>query len=243
MRIDRTRRLYAHRGGSARFVENSDRALEEALADPLLDVETDVRLSADGVVVLSHDPTLERAWGLPLEVARTPWRVLARVRGPRGERMMRLEELVDAAPARALNIDPKDDAVVAPLLGVLSRRRAFDHTILASFSTRRLLRIRQMQAQARTATTPLEIASLWAAAAGGPAPRVSSRACAMQIPERVWGMAVLTDRLVALAHARGIRVDVWTINDHDRAARLLARGVDGIMTDRPERIRPIFAQL
>ena len=58
---------------------------------------------------------------------------------------------------------------------------------------------------------------------------------ALQAPEKYKGIVpVVTRRFVRKAHDRGIRVDVWTIDDEAAMRRLLSFGVDGIMTDRPD---------
>jgi glycerophosphoryl diester phosphodiesterase len=59
------------------------------------------------------------------------------------------------------------------------------------------------------------------------------RGRALQVPPRRGFIPVLRERLVRAAHAAGIEVHVWTINDPDRARRLLALGIDGIMSDDP----------
>ena len=57
---------------------------------------------------------------------------------------------------------------------------------------------------------------------------------AVQIPERYRGVRVLTPSLIAAAHRRGTEVHVWTVNDPDDMRRLVASGVDGIVTDRAD---------
>jgi glycerophosphoryl diester phosphodiesterase len=58
---------------------------------------------------------------------------------------------------------------------------------------------------------------------------------ALQPPEKYKGVVpVVTRRFVREAHDRGLRVDVWTIDDEPAMRRLLSFGVDGIMTDRPD---------
>lgn len=64
----------------------------------------------------------------------------------------------------------------------------------------------------------------------------SPDATALQVPERFGGIEVLTPTLVRTAKSRNLRVDTWTINDEETMRRLVREGVDGIVTDRPDRL-------
>ena len=57
---------------------------------------------------------------------------------------------------------------------------------------------------------------------------------ALQLPERWYGLPILTPRLIRAAHADGLQVHAWTINEPVAMRRLLDRGLDGIITDRPD---------
>ncbi|HEX9185127.1 MAG TPA: glycerophosphodiester phosphodiesterase family protein, partial [Burkholderiales bacterium] len=81
------------------------------------------------------------------------------------------------------------------------------------------------EAQAFTALGRLRLAAL-----------SSPDAVALQVPERLGDYEVLTPSLIASARSRNLRVHAWTINDEDAMRRLIALGVDGIMTDRPDRL-------
>ena len=62
----------------------------------------------------------------------------------------------------------------------------------------------------------------------------------MQIPEEAKGLTILTPRLIAAAKARNIDIHVWTVNDPDDMRRLIDMGVDGIITDYPDRMFEIL---
>jgi glycerophosphoryl diester phosphodiesterase len=64
----------------------------------------------------------------------------------------------------------------------------------------------------------------------------SPDAQALQVPEYYGSIQVVTKRFLEAAHARNLRVHVWTVNDVDSMKRLLKLGVDGIMTDYPNRL-------
>ncbi len=77
-------------------------------------------------------------------------------------------------------------------------------------------------------------------------PRISQGATALQVPVRKGRIRIVTARVIRAAHAIGLEVHVWTINEVDEMRRLLNMGVDGIFTDFPFELRQLvdaeFAQ-
>jgi glycerophosphoryl diester phosphodiesterase len=133
-----------------------------------------------------------------------------------------------------VNIDPKHDAVVAPLAEVLRRSAAIDRVCVGAFSDRRLSRIRDLLGPALCVSMgPKQVARLVAASRGLPGGGGVIAPCA-QVPVSQGPIPLVTPRFVAEAHRRGIQVHVWTIDDRTEMERLLDLGVDGIMTDRPQ---------
>jgi len=211
------------------------------------DIETDAHVTADGKVVLIHDDVVDRLFDATGPVALLPWRDLAQLRSPQGGRIPLLSDVLEEFSDLAFNIDAKTDAVVGPLLDVLEEHAAFDRVLLASFSERRLNRIRRSgHGGVTTSLGATAVARLLAAAGTGtnptswhvPGPRQGVRA--VQVPTSYGPVPVVTQRLVATAHAAGIAVHVWTINDEDEMVRLLDLGVDGIVTDRPTLLRDVL---
>ena len=149
----------------------------------------------------------------------------------RGARIPRLAELL-AWPGIRVNIDPKTDACVVPLVALVERLGAWDRVGFGSFSGRRLRRIRALSGgRACTSMGPRAVAVARAAAATGRMPRQG--ADCLQVPPRVGGLPVVTGRFVRAAHRSGLPVHVWTVNDETTMHALLDLGVDGVMTDRP----------
>lgn len=241
--------LLAHRGGGEEAPENSVEAFAHARSLGVRDIETDAHVTADGKVVLIHDDVVDRLFDATGPVALLPWRDLAQLRSPQGGRIPLLSDVLEEFPDLAFNIDAKTDAVVGPLLDVLEDHAAFDRVLLASFSERRLNRIRR--SGHRGLTTSLgatAVARLLAAAETGtnptswhvPGPRQGVRA--VQVPPSYGPVPVVTKRFVATAHAAGIAVHVWTVNEESEMVRLLDLGVDGIVTDRPTLLREVLRQ-
>ena len=150
-----------------------------------------------------------------------------------------LDALLEEFPDARVNIDPKGDPVVEPLAGVLRRHDALDRVCLGSFSGRRLRRLRRLLGEGLcTSAGPLATAAFRLASLGLPAPR-GHHDC-LQVPVRQSGLPLVDQRFLDLAHRRGLKVHVWTIDDPAEMHRLLDLGVDGLMTDRPTVLRDVL---
>ena len=237
---------FAHRGGAAAGDENTAEAFGRAVALGYRYVETDTHATADGVAVVFHDSTLDRMLGRPGRVRDVRWADLAALRVGGAAVVPRLDDMLDAWPDVRFNIDVKSDSGVGPTLDAVARTGARDRVLLASFSTARLARIRRAVGPAvPTSMGSREVAALWAAA------RMRRRrirlpawlpesVVAAQVPVRQGRLRVVDRRLLDLAHARGLQVHVWTIDDPTEMNELLDLGVDGIMTDRIEVLREVY---
>ena len=194
-------------------------------------LETDVHTTADGVVVAFHDDALDRVTDRTGRIAALPWAEVKRARVG-GHPVPLLDEVLGTWPEVRVNIDPKHDASVVPLVDVLRRTQAFHRVCVAAFSDRRLARFRRLTGhQVCTGMGPGEIARLRVAAWGGLTGPFAA-AC-VQVPIRYGRVPLVDRRLLSSAHRRGLPVHVWTIDDPIEMDRLLDLGVDGIMTDRP----------
>jgi glycerophosphoryl diester phosphodiesterase len=217
-------------------------------------LETDVHLTRDGVVMAFHDGVLDRVTdrrgpiasltAAEVENADAGWAFTADEgrtfphRG-RGVRIPRLDALLDAWPQVRVNIDPKSDAVVAPLVDVLRRHDAFERVCVGSFSDARIARVRALAAgRICTSMGPRATAIAWAACRTGRIPRQG--ADCMQIPVSTRGVALVTPALLRAAHHSGLQVHVWTIDERAEMERLLDMGVDGLMTDRIATLREVM---
>ena len=239
----------AHRGGAAEAPENSAAAFAHAVSLGYDYLETDVHLSADGVVVAIHDPVLDRVADRPGSVHDLPWAEIRRARLAGTEEVPRLDEVLAAWPGVRWNIDAKHDAVVAPLVEVLRRAGATGRALVTAFSDRRVAAVRRLAgpqlctSTAPAATVALRLASLAPAPLplrGGPPGAAWGPAGAVQVPTRWKSVTVVDRRLVGAAHRAGLAVHVWTIDDAGEMQRLLDLGVDGIMTDRPTLLRQVL---
>jgi glycerophosphoryl diester phosphodiesterase len=168
-----------------------------------------------------------------------PWSEVRRARVQGSEPVPLLEDLLGLWPEVRVNIDPKHDAAVDPLVDVLRRTKALDRVCVGAFSDRRLARIRGLLGpRLCTSMGPRQVARLMAASRGVPAGRFTA-AC-VQVPTRRGPVPLVTPRFLDAAHHRGLPVHVWTVNDPDEMRQLLDLGVDGIMTDAPDVLKQVM---
>jgi glycerophosphoryl diester phosphodiesterase len=237
---------FAHRGGSAEAPENTYVAFAHAVSLGYRYLETDVHASADGVLVVCHDPTLERVAGRPVAIRELRWSQLEHIRVAGSEPLPRLDDLLASLPNARFNIDAKDDLAVRPLAELLADNDLMDRVCVTSFSDRRLSWLRaRLGPRLCTAAGPRQVTNLKmtsllpARRRPGRIPGLAGTHAA-QIPQRWGGVALADRRLVETAHRAGLAVHVWTVDDTGAMKRLLDLGVDGIMTDHPTRLRTVL---
>jgi len=247
----------AHRGGAGEAPENTLEAFGAAVALGFRYLETDAHVTSDGVVVAFHDPCLDdatdRAGAIAaLSIEEVEAADAGFVFSPdggrsfpfrgRGVRIPRLEALLLRWPQARVNIDPKADACVEPLVALVDRLGAWDRVAVGAFSDQRLRRVRALShGRACTSMGPraVAVARIASLMRGGRMPRQGAEC--IQVPIRSGRIPIVTAGFVRAAHRAGLHVHVWTVNDPTAMHELLDLGVDGIMTDRPRVLRDVFA--
>jgi glycerophosphoryl diester phosphodiesterase len=234
----------AHRGGSLDGLENSMAAFARAVELGYRYVETDVHTTADGVLVALHDATLDRVTDRTGAVAALPWREVRAARIAGVEPIPLLADILHGWPDLRVNVDPKSDAAVGPLVDVVHRAGAVDRVCVGSFSDRRLRQVRAaLGPHLCTSMGPGEVRRLVLAARGLLPPAAVPRAAAcVQVPPRQGRVALAEPRLLGRAHTLGLPVHVWTVNDPAQMRALLDLGVDGIVTDDPAALRSVLEE-
>lgn len=229
----------AHRGGALEAEENTLPAFDRAVALGYSHVELDVHATADGVAVIHHDPTPERMTGEPRRLEDLTWSQVSRLRTPGGAAIARLDDLLARHPGLRVAIEAKARSAVAPLAEAVRRTGALHRVCVGAFDpactreARRLLGSGLCWSPAHAG-----VARIWLAGWGLPLP--GSGFQVLQVPLRFRGVPVVTSRFLRAAHARGIAVQVWTVNDPAEAEHLIDMGVDALMTDRPEWLRALL---
>lgn len=235
---------FAHRGGAHHpdlpGLENTLSAFRHAHALGYRYLETDVHVTADGVLIAFHDDVLDRVTQRSGAVKDLPHSEIQQALIAGREPIPTLDELLTAFPDARFNIDLKADGAVVPLAEVIAAHDAADRVLVGSFSRRRLAHFRQVTGgRVPTSAHPWEVAVYRLTPGLRLGARLASwltpgRPDALQVPHRRGRLTVVTRGLVARAHANGVHVHVWTIDDPDEMEHLVALGVDGIMTDRTD---------
>lgn len=251
--------IIAHRGGRGGAPENTLAGCDWALDHGAEALEVDVQLTADNELLVIHDPTVDRTTNGTGRVRALSTQALQALDAGytwqdangaypyrnQGIRLPTLRELLERYPDTPLIVELKGGAGPA-IANAMSRLLAdtgrTDGLVVASFSLRILQRFRALRPTLPTNMALPETAWFylrhWVGLASVPAPQGQ----AFQVPHWYGPVRVVQRRFVHAAHACGMPVHVWTVNDRSEMATLLACGVDGLITDYPQRARGAAAQ-
>ena len=243
-----------HRGCAGEAPENTLASFERGLAHGADVLETDVHLTRDGVPVLIHDDGVERTTEGRGRVGQLDWSALQALdagyryqardgshpfRG-QGLRIPSLADALAALPGSRFNLELKEglpgiveqtlDAIAAAGRDALTLVTAAEDPLMASLRKA----VKQRGAGVALGASAGEVGRFASAAARGETPPPGPMA--LQIPPAFAGRALVTPELVDAAHRSGVQVHVWTINEPDEIAALLALGVDGVVSDFPARV-------
>ena len=224
----------AHRGGAGLAGENSLAAFAMSHALGLRHVETDVRLTRDGVPVLVHDATLRRTHGIDRAVADLVRRDLL-------DDLLTLADALDLFPDTGVALDVKDLAAAPAIADTLRHTASTSRVCVAGAWDRTLA------ALAVLAGPDLSVAMGWRsllaliAASRTRAPLIRrGRSSFAHVPLRLGRLPVFAEQVVHRAHRIGVRVLVWTVDDPATMHHLLDAGADGLITDRPDLLREVL---
>jgi glycerophosphoryl diester phosphodiesterase len=234
--------VIAHRGVSGEAPENTLAAFRLALKAGVDGVELDVHLSADGVPVVLHDPALERTTtgrGLVVEQALVALKQLDAGRWFNqrfeGERIPTLAEALDLLKPVRVIIEIKNNPIGYP--GIAARvasvvREVGHRTItVSSFDHPVLLEM-------KAAAPDMPTAVLFSARPVDPVALARAAGAAFLHPQWVY----VSREMVEVAHAAGLRLETWTLDDLAQMKRILTAGPDAIMSNHPVRLKTLLAQ-
>lgn len=250
--------IYAHRGGAALRPENTVAAFDHGIAHGAEGLEFDVHLSKDGIVVVHHDETLERTTNGRGRIADFTADELARIDAGhnfgdgngsfpfRGQEIgiPTLRAVLRRYPNARLIIELKVDGpeLAKQVVEDVRAADAVERVAIGSFFPAALEAVRRYEPAIATGAAKEEtrwaLYRSWAGLSIGSTPYRE-----FQVPEWSGFTPIVTRRFVNAAHRAGIPVKVWTVNDTDTMRRLLARGVDALITDRPDLAKHVVAEL
>jgi glycerophosphoryl diester phosphodiesterase len=247
--------LIAHRGGSRLAPENTLVAFQNAAqlwgADML---EMDVQLTRDGEVVVIHDETVDRTTAGTGRVGDLTLSQLQeldagyRFRDPDGKpnfrgvgvTIPRFEDVLLALPDIRMNVETKDGISAPALVEIILRHGAQDRVLVAAEFEKNRMAVRGYPGPwGASREDLLQFFRLvyW--------PWADERALAcdvLQIPEKYRGIRLLNRRVLEQAHIRNLPIHVWTVDDAEDMRRLVRMGVDGVQTDRPDRLASVLTE-
>lgn len=251
---------FAHRGGAGLWPENTLEAFRGAVELGCSHLETDVRMTRDGAIVVMHDARLERTTDGSGEVSGFTLAELQRLdagyrfspdgktfpRRGQGLRIPTFAELVEAAPGVCFNVEIKERGpfdLPRALIELIERQGVTERIIVAA-ERHELARDFRRQSAGRipTSASRRECLQFWLASRARLTGFLKLPYQALQIPVRVSNATLVTPELLDAAHREGLAVHVWTIDDAAEMHRLLDLGVDGLMSDYPDRLRGVVLE-
>ena len=249
---------FAHRGASLRAPENTLEAFR--LASEAGGLELDVHLTSDGCLAVIHDDLVDRTTdgtGFVREMTLREVQILDAgyrftpdggvtypYRG-RGVRVPELGEVLRKLPDYKVNIDIKEacPGIEATVLSTIEEADAEERTLVVSEMPDVTRRFRRLSGgKVSTGASRREISIFYRLSRLRLEYLLRPAYAALQVPVRYGRHELVTPRFLAAAHGRGLRVDVWTIDDAREMRRLLDLGVDVIMTNRPELLARILGE-
>ena len=249
--------VFAHRGGCDLGPENTIAAFDIGMAAGADGLELDVHLSADGVIVVHHDPTLDRTTNASGPVRSKTAAELARVdagyrfskngqfpfRG-QGIGVPTLAQVLQRYPGVPTIIEIKvyTAAMGQAVADEIKRHDALDYVCVAGFGLASAKAARAaLPGVAASASSPEARLAVYRSMLRFPIRRAAYHT--YQVPERAEAMRIVSPRFVRHAHQAGFKVQVWTVDEEADMRRLLEWGVDGLISNRPDlavRIRNEF---
>ena len=250
--------VIAHQGGAGLWPSNTMLAFQNAVELGADVLELDVHRTADGAFVVIHDATVDRTTDGIGAVRDMPVDAVQRLDAghdwsldgeswpyrAQGLQVPTLVEVLRAFPDMPVNIEIKpDDPVVAQdLCALLRREKRTASTMVASFHGAPLAVFRDACPGVATASAPNAVRGLFVLSTLGVGELLTPTDEAVQVPVRQGSLTIVTERFVEAAQDRNVDVHVWTVDDPDEMRRLLDLGVDGIITDRPDRLLRVLGR-
>lgn len=214
-------RILAHRGQAER--ENTIYAFERALVAGADYIETDIQCSSDSVAVIFHDSDLRRVAGIDKKVSEFAFAQLQQLG------FCSLEQALVALPDAKFNIDFKSERAILPGLQAISNTGSFNRVLAASFSARRLRKVRRLAPKIAQSLPSSKVLAIYLLPFF--AKLLAKGFVAAQIPVSFGILKFDSARFIELLHSANLEVHFWVINSTVEADRLLSLGADGFVTD------------
>lgn len=251
--------VFAHRGGGGLYPENTLGAFEYSAKMGADVLELDVHATSDGALVVMHDGSVDRTTNGKGRVSAMTLAEVKKLdagylftndngatypfRG-QGITIPTLQEIFDALPQMTFNIEPKqaEPSITAPLCEMIRAHKMTEKVIVGSFRQQAINEFRQACPEVATSATPSEVTEFLTLSKTGLSESYNPPFQALQVPENLNRLSVVTKDFVENAHRKNLKVHVWTINETTDMERLIKINVDGIMTDYPDRLLKLLGR-
>ncbi len=249
-------RLFAHRGFSCKFPENTLPAFDAAISEGISYLELDVWTTQDGYVVIHHDADLNRTCGVNRYINKTTlselkaldpgWGFVSDKERPfygQGITIPTLDELCSIFPQANLNIEikPANEAIGEQVISILYKRKKVSSSLIASSSDSVLNKVRKKAPEIDTSFGHKEIVAFFEWLNNEQHLQAyNPNGDALQVPETFEDKTLVSSQVLEVAHFLGLEVHVWTVNDPQDMSRLLGLRVDGIMSDDPQTLLQVY---
>lgn len=247
----------AHQGGLELGPSNTITTFRRGLEAGSGGLELDVHLTSDGEVVVIHDDTVDRTTDGIGAVRNMSLAEIKRLDAgysftpdgkshperDKGVEIPTLDEVLREFPEAQVNIDIKEDQAGAEeaVWRVIRENDAEGRALVGSFHSSVTNHFREVSGgRVATAATKREVRTFYVLSRLRMEGLIDPPYRALQVPPRHGDTVVVTPRFVEAAHDRGVRVDVWTVNEASKMERLLRMGVDTIITDHPGMLAKIL---
>lgn len=243
--------VIAHQGGGDLWPGNTLFAFQNAAALGVDVLEMDLHITADGILVIMHDETVDRTTDGSGEIesmtldeikqldAGYNWSIDNGVTYPfrgQGITVPTLEEIFTTFPDYRMTIEIKktNASMAKPFCEKIRKYNMQDKVLVASFHDERMKEFRAECPEVATSSAKNETTVFVLMTKPFLGGFYSPKFHALQVPERSSGITVMTEAFVQAAHSRNLAVEPWTINDEETMRKFIDWGVDGIITDRPD---------
>jgi glycerophosphoryl diester phosphodiesterase len=245
--------VIAHRGGLSLGPENTIYTFRKAVKLGVDVLEMDVRSTRDGQLIILHDDTVTRTTNATGPVQKYTLVDLKKLDAAhrwspdngqtfpqrnKGVKIPTLPEVFKTFPQTKMNLEIKEtrSSTIQSLCRLIRDHQMTNNVVVASFDNDSLKGFRRLCPQVATSAGASEARLFFGLQKAYLEDAYSPDAQVLQVPETLGDLRIVNKRFIDAAHARNMRVQVWSVNDVDAMQRLLELGVDGIMTDYPQRL-------
>ena len=219
--------IIGHKGASTITPENTLKAFKKAIELKADYVEFDIHHTSDKQIIIHHDEDTLSTTGVLKRIKDTSLEELKKLDVGESEQIPTLRELIKTTKGKIkLQPEIKSEGLVHDLVNILRENNLIETSIVSCFEIVELLKIKEIEPQLKLGyLIPKTLTKFQ------PIKQYIKRAVANQFYAIHPYHTAVNKKLVEFTHERGLKINVWTVNEEDIMKRLIDLGVDGIFTD------------